>query len=333
MTASFFSHLKTKIKKNMKAKLIFLLTIILSFSSCQKYEGFIEDFDYSTTYFAYQKPIRTVFSNDPAIEIGVVLGGKRENKVNEKVTFQIEPEMLQNPAYVGNNNFKLLPEEYYSLSNNNTIIIPKGKFLGTIKLTLNKEKFLQDPLAIENTYALPVRITESTTDQILKGDAEAGIEAKDYTIIVIKYISEFQGVYYHRGQRASYDSSGKLIDILKYVGEHEEDIYIKNLVWNLGTINASSLTTDGVAEFLSGTSKYSMVLNINENNSVSILDNPATGSSKITGIKDLGDSKYDPGKKKLYLNYEYSDKATETRYVMADTLIYRNTEMKLELWD
>ena len=37
----------------MKAKLIFLLTVILSLTSCQKYEDFIEDYDYSTTYFAY----------------------------------------------------------------------------------------------------------------------------------------------------------------------------------------------------------------------------------------------------------------------------------------
>lgn len=34
----------------MKAKLIFLLTVILSLTSCQKYEDFIEDYDYSTTY-------------------------------------------------------------------------------------------------------------------------------------------------------------------------------------------------------------------------------------------------------------------------------------------
>lgn len=51
----------------MKAKLIFLLTVILSLTSCQKYEDFIEDYDYSTTYFAYQRPIRTVFSDDPRI--------------------------------------------------------------------------------------------------------------------------------------------------------------------------------------------------------------------------------------------------------------------------
>ena len=167
----------------------------------------------------------------------------------------------------------------------------------------------------------------------MKGDIEAGIAAKDYTIVVIKYISEYHGVYYHRGQRTSYDNLGNMIETLKYVGEHEEDIYIKNLVWNLGTINASSLTTDGVAEFLSGTSKYSMVLNINENNSVSISDNLSPGSSQITGIKDLGDSKYDREKKQFYLNYEYIDEASGIRYVMADTLIYRNTEMELELWD
>ncbi len=76
-----------------------------------------------------------------------------------------------------------------------------------------------------------------------------------------------------------------------------------------------------------------MILHVNEDNSVSISDNLIPGSSQITGIKDLGASKYDREKKQFYLNYEYTDAASGIRYVMADTLIYRNTEMKLELWD
>ena len=317
----------------MKVKYIFFVLLLLSLNSC-KYEDFIEDFDYSTVYFAYQKPLRTVFSNDPSIEIGVVLGGKRENKVDEKVNFQIEPELLHNLEYVGEHKFQLLPEDYYSLSDNNTITIPKGKFLGTIKLVLDKEKFLSDPLATKNTYALPIRITKTTTDRILTGDDELGIESKDYTIIVIKYISEYHGVYYHRGQRAAYDESGNLLDILRYVKEDEEDMYIKNLVWNIGTIDASKLTTDGVAEYLSSSGdKYSMILNVNSDNTVSIQDNPIEGSSKISGIVDLGNSKYDSAKREFYLNYEYSDIESGKRYVMLDTLIYRNTEMELEMWN
>ena len=62
------------------------------------------------------------FSLKLLLEIGVVLGGKRENKIDERVTFQIEPEMLQNVDYVGNNQFKLLPEDYYSLSDNLSLI-------------------------------------------------------------------------------------------------------------------------------------------------------------------------------------------------------------------
>ena len=317
----------------MKVRYILFALLLLSLNSC-KYDDFREDFDYTTVYFAYQKPVRTVFSNDPSIEIGVVLGGKRENKVDEKVNFQIEPELLTDSKYVGKNTFTLLPEDYYTLSDNNTITIPKGKFLGTVKLVLNKDKFLSDPLATGNTYALPIRITNSTTDKILTGDAEAGIAAKDYTIIVIKYISEYHGVYYHRGQRAAYDKSGNLLDVLRYVTEKEEDIYIKNLVWNINTIDATSLTTDGVAEYLTNKeNKYSMVITVNPDNTVSIKDNPASGSSKITGITDSGKSKYDREQKKFYLNYEYTDAITENRYVMLDTLIYRNTNMSLELWD
>lgn len=277
--------------------------------------------------------MRTVFSDNLSIEIGVVLGGKRENATDEKVTFAIVPELLEDAGYVGGNSFTLLPSDYYSLSDGNTIVIPEGKFLGTVKLTLNPDKFLSDPLAISRTYALPVRITGSTTDRILTADLENDVEGKDYTIIVIKYISQYQGVYYHRGERYAYDPSGNLLDVLKYVDGHEEDVYVKNLVWNLTTVDASGLLTDGVAEFLSDTKKYSMKLTVKDDGSVAITDNPESGSSEITNITDSGDSRYDRESKTFYLNYEYTDAATGNRYVMKDILRYRNTEMSLELWE
>lgn len=316
----------------MKNKLLFLL-IACFLCSCQKYEDYIYDFDYSTVYFAYQRPVRTVFSDDLSIEIGVVLGGKRENKSDERVTFAVAPELLENPDYVGDNSFTLLPADYYTLSDRQTIVIPEGKFLGTVKLTLNADKFLSDPSALTRTYALPVRITGSTTDRILTADPENDVEGKDYTIIVIKYISQYQGVYYHRGERYAYDSSGRLLDVLKYVDEHEEDIYVKNLVWNLHTFDASSLLTDGVAEFLSDTKKYSMKIAVRNDGTVAVTDNPESGSSEITNIVDNGDSRYDRESRTFYLNYEYTDSSTGNRYVMKDILKYRNTEMSLELWE
>ena len=305
----------------------FLLMIALS--SCEKYEDYINDFDYTTVYFAYQNPVRTVFSNNLKIKIGVVMGGRRENKSNETVSYRIAPELLTDVAVMGANTFTLLPADYYTLANAGELTIPKGEMLGEAELVLNRDKFLADPLATTKTYALPLLITGTSLDSILTGSVDKGIARKDYTIIVIKYISQYSGIYYHRGQRSKYDSGGSLIDVVRYVTEDQEDEYIQNLVWNMTTIDATTLKADGIGEnYSSDTKKYAFNMMIANDQTVSLSGN---ATSLIPNITDLGNSRYDKEKKSFYLNYQYID-TNNMKYVMKDTLIFRNDGLKLELW-
>ena len=317
-----------QMKKIKFAALILIVTMTLA--GC-RYDDFVGDYDYTTVYFAYQSPVRTIYSNNLEIGIGVVLGCKIENKTDETVIFRVADELLNDATIMGTKKFTLLPSNYYTLSNANTIIIPEGEFVGKITLKLDESKFLSDPLSISNTYAIPVLITGSTTDKILVGDTEQGIARKDYTIIVIKYISQYAGVYYHRGSRKAFDASGNLKETLQYVKPSEEEIYLKDLVWNVTTIDANTVKCDGVAEFLtSGTNSYSLNLKIGSNNSV-VIENNTT--SKIKNIIDKGGSVFDKEKHKFYLNYEYTDAATSTRYVMSDTLNYRSSGLAIEFWN
>ncbi len=314
---------------NMKTKLLIVCLFSFFLVSCEKYEDFVNDFDYTTVYFAYQNPIRTVFSNNLQIEIGAVMGGRRENNAVETVSYRIAPELLTDANIVGTKKFTLLPEDYYTLSSPGTLTIPKGDFLGKTKLTLNADKFLQDPLAISNTYALPLLITGTSLDSVLVGSEEAAWkDRKDYTVIVIKYISQYHGIYYHRGQRIKYDSNGTLVDIFRYVTEKQEEEYIQNVVWNMSTLNANTLKSDGVGENTTVTGKtYALNLSIASDNKVSIADN---AGSLIKNITDLGNSVFKPDQKTFILNYEYS--ADGYKYVMKDTLYFRNDGLKLDLW-
>jgi hypothetical protein len=313
-------------KKNKYAALVILSSVL--FFGC-KYDDYIHDFDYSTVYFAYQGPVRTVYSDNPKIEIGVALGGKIESNKDEIVKFRVANELLTDPAIMGSSKFTLLPSNYYTLSNENTMIIHKGEYIGTVTLTLN-DKFLSDPLSISNTYAIPLKITESTTDSILVANADKGVQGKDYTIVVIKYINPYSGVYYHRGIRKGFNSSGRPIDTLQYVKPSEELIYMKDLVWNFKTVDVTTIKCDGVAEFLTTSTKnYSLNLKIAADNSVTIKNDAA---SLISNIVDKGGSAYDKTNKKFYLNYEYTDATSSNKYVMSDTLIYRNSGLVLELW-
>lgn len=302
--------------------------LVLLFSSCE-YDSYISDFDYTTAYFAYQNPVRTVFSDDLKIEVGVVMGGKRENKVAETVKYRIAPELLSDASIVRNNKFTLLPADYYKLSNANEITIPVGDFVGKVTLELDTEKFLHDPLATQRTYALPLLITETSLDSVLRGDVANNIARKDYTVIVIKYISKFHGIYYHRGLREKYDTSGSLVDVLRYVTEEQEEEYVANIVWNLHTVDARTLLTNGLGEHNTANNKtYGLTLSLENGNTVSI---SAIPESEITDIQDLGNSRYDEKSKSFYLNYQYTD-TENSKFVMKDTLIFRNDGLKLELW-
>ena len=315
---------KTNIMK-YKFFLIGLFAVIIS--SCKKYDGYIKDFDYSMVYFAYQNPVRTVFADSLKLKVGVVLGGKRENNTDEKVSFRIAPELLTDPAIVGTNNFTLLPSNYYTLSNQNEITIPKGEFSGAVTVNLNSQ-FLADNSSTQNTYAIPLLITSSSTDSILIGSSTQGIPRKDYSVIVIKYINTHHGVYYHRGVRKQYDASGQLVNTLSYASNAPQE-YVQNIVWNVFTVNTQSLKTNGIGEFTSsGNNNYALILTHSNADQVSISSAP---DSDIANVVDNGNSYYDKAKKSYYLNYQYTN-SQNLKNVMTDTLIFRDNTLKLELW-
>jgi hypothetical protein len=312
---------KINMKYIMKNKIVIAILLALYITSCEKYDDFTNDFDYTTVYFAYQKPVRSLFADNLNMEVGVVLGGRRVNSKVEQVSFKIAPELLTDIDIVGTNTFTLLPENYYTLSDPSTMYIQKGKFTGTVGVKLN-ESFLSDPLATQKTYALPILITNTSADSILA--------KKNYTIVLVKYINKHHGVYYHRGVRKKYDASGNFIpgSELSYASNLSQE-FIQNIVWNVFTENATMLKTNGVAEFTTGSGgNYSLKLTHAPDDKVGIAS--GTGSL-ISNVVDNGGSTFDKVKKNYYLKYEYTD-VNNIKNVMVDTLYFRNDELKLELW-
>jgi hypothetical protein len=198
--------------RKYSVKNLVLAIMITTFFACEPYEEYVKDYNYSAVYFGTQKPLRTLVTRMDANELrfkaGVALGGILENKSDQWVTFELAPDLLTTVA--GANGFTLLPADWYSFDiTENKISIPNGKFMGDFTITIDKSKFTADPTSLIKKYALPFRIIESSADSVLRGDAV--IKAKDYTIIVVKYINEFSGTYYVRGEQVELDSSGNEI--------------------------------------------------------------------------------------------------------------------------
>lgn len=163
----------------------------LALLMCACYASYDNDFEYSTVYFASQKPLRTViFDTNPTIKVGVSIGGKREINPADWATFTIDPTLLIGTP------FKLMPESYYSLSNASKMTISNTNLaIADVEITFN-EAFANDNNSYGNYYAIPFKITGHNLDSI--GISTSG-EKKDYSIVVVKAVSKYHGTYYIKG--------------------------------------------------------------------------------------------------------------------------------------
>lgn len=278
-------------------KILMICVICAGLSSCEKYEDYLVDYKYSAVYFATQKPLRTIVAyDDMKFKVGVALAGKRENKQNEYAEYKIDPSLLNDGAVVGQNEFTLLPSAYYSLSDDSEMVITEGKFIGDITVTLNKDVFTSDSLATSDTYALPLRLISTSVDSILEG--------KDFTVLVVKYISPYHGTYYHKGQQREVDSTGSVTEEINYT----EDDLSRNETWLLSTIDAKTIETSGIGNRNNG----SLILHVNEE------DNSVDISSGRPNIEVSGSGNYNTEKRIFHLDYTYQ--VQNKTFVVKDTL-------------
>lgn len=307
----------------MKKLKIFFITIfvVIVGLSCEEYEDYLTDYDFSAVYFATQKPLRTIVAYDEmTFKIGVTLAGKRENTTEEWATYKIETSLLDDT------DFTLLPEDYYSISDKETMLIPQGKFIGDVTITLDKAAFTGDPLAHLNTYALPLSLTETSADSILSGNFdEEGNQltpAKNYTVLVVKYISPLHGVYYHKGVQRELNESGEVVEEKGY---NTSDLS-KNQTWDLSTQALNEVETSGAGIF--NTQGHGLKLVRGEGSSVMIQE---VADSKITIIDAEGS--YNEEKRAFYLDYKFSESGIA--YHVTDTLILRQApelDLRFEEW-
>jgi hypothetical protein len=293
---------------------IFMVSLFL-FQGC--YEDFKTDFTYSATYFARQYPLRTlvdVEGQNMTFEIGAVLGGKYTNAVNEQVTYSINGDLLDPvlfPTITGLadapadlSTLTQLPDSYYSIDNPGGITIPSGAFKGGSTVTLDKDLFLNDPLAVGRNYAIPIEMISTSADSILAG--------KHYSVIVLRYYNKYHGWYYVKGTDTNtLDNS---------VETYSENDLVLNEDMLLETTSKNELSVPYVGN--PKVTGRNMVFSIADG-SVTISEGNVTGTS--------GTGTYDANTRNFTLNYSYTDGNGDVHNVV-ETLTYRNTELVLEDW-
>ncbi|WP_157493614.1 DUF1735 domain-containing protein [Draconibacterium sediminis] len=292
----------------IKNYIIYCLLVLPLLWGCSEYEDYVEDYDYSAVYFGTQKPLRTVVARDVMqFKFGVALGGKRENTVSETAKYVIDPNLLQ--TVEGADQFTLLPTDYYTLSDDGEFVVSAGEFIGDVTLTLDKALFTADPDAVANTYALPVRVTEATTDTVLAG--------MDYSIIVVKYISPYHGTYYSKGVEYELDGTGTQVNSVVF---SNKDLS-KNMTKDFSTLALNTISTDKISAATNG----QIDLTVGTDNSVEITTTAVDVSEN--------NSVYDSESKTFFLDYKFEKSGT--LYHTLDTLILRQdpeADLRFEEW-
>lgn len=329
-------------KKEIK---LILLTVLLTaiMISCQNQHIEFPDFEYTTTYFPYQYPIRTLVlgdyyfnnenDNNLKFRISATMGGVYENRKDIVVDFVVDESLVED-MYIGNQRILPLPVQYYQLSNNSRIIIPKGELHGSVYVQL-KEDFLNDLDAVGplgTVYVVPLRMIKSTTDSILTGKATVAdpdyrirsdweVAPKNFTLFGINYINEYHGKFLLRGVSSQYDGNNLLATSVYRSKDVETDRVIDVLTASRNTV---TYTKDIARQTGTSPGNFTMRITFGEGGIGTITTGedspfPVTGSAKF-----VKDSESWGGKKRhaIYLDYVVDDGNYLNK--AKDTLVFRD---------
>lgn len=226
-------------------KLLVAVLMMAGLYSCKNAEIDHPDFDYTTGYFPYQYPVRTLVLGDDIYDntndnahkfvISVAMGGVYENTKDRSFSFRVDETLCNKAAFnAAGDAIMPLPTNYYSLSSPGTIVIPGGKVNGGVEVQLT-DAFFSDPKAITLGYVVPLVLTGSNdVDSILVGNSTldkpdrriAGnwvAAPKDFTMFAVKYVNEYHGNYFHSGASYVTDSTGSRVDERVYKKEYVEN--------------------------------------------------------------------------------------------------------------
>ncbi len=205
-------------------KLILFLLILTSILGCENDPISFSDYDYSSVYFPYQYPVRTItlgediYDNSLDLEfkckIMATLSGVYKNKKDVTIDFVVADTIPNRFNFVGTSPLRAIrpmPRNYYTLASNQ-ILIKEGDISGGVEVQLT-DAFFNDPLSLQTNYVIPLLMTTVVNaDTILKGkplipgtlprrlnSRQWDVLSKDYVLYAVKYINTWDGFYLRRG--------------------------------------------------------------------------------------------------------------------------------------
>lgn len=332
--------------KNLKLFPILIVSFIaLSITSCRNQDIDFPNFDYTTVYFAYQYPVRTIvlgediydtsLDNEHKCEIYATMGGVYSNNKQVDIDFTVDNSLCNNLFFSTNAPVTAMPSTHYSLGAGKISL--KNALQGSVLVQLT-DAFFSDPKSISNTYVIPLRMTKVVNaDSILSGTPKVqnpiktrtsdwDVQPKDFVLYCVKFINQWHANYLRRG-----------VDMITQDGTTTTKVRHAQFVENNEVIGLKTLSLKAVEYTVN------IVNAVGENTPCKLLltfdgNNKCTVSSSTTGFEVTGTGTFiEKGEKNswgnkdrnaLYLDYNIS--MTGRSYSTKDTLVVRDRGVKLE---
>lgn len=329
---------------------ILILSLFMGLTACQNQKNSFPNFDYTTGYFPYQYPVRTLVlgdyiydnSNDNAHKflISATMGGVYANKQDRTFEIALAPELCNRALFTTTKDtIRLMPSAYYTLSSSSKLVIPAGEVSGSIEVQLT-DAFFNDPLAIKQAYVIPMKIISVTNlDSVLRGKSSLtnpdrriptnwSIVPKDYTMFAVNYINPYHGKYLHRGVAVVKDAASTVLQTTPY----RTPLITNNEIWTLTTTAKNQVNVTGAVRSTIVTGVLNMNLTFAADSTCTITS--GTGSAyTITGTGRFSHNADEWGLEKrdaIYANYQFTSGGNT--YFATDTLVVRDRAVKMVLF-
>lgn len=310
-------------------------------TSCENQDVEFPDFDYSSVYFAYQYPGRTIvlgedivdntLDNEHKCKIFATMGGAYANDKKIDIDIAIDNSLVNNLFFSEGIPVQAMPSEYYQLAADQIFL--ENSFQGGVEVQLT-DAFFADPNSIKNTYVIPLRMTNvANADSILSGVSKVASPAscnatdwdilpKDYVLYCVKFINPWHANYLRRGEDVI-TMDGVVETKLRYNEFVEKD---QEVTLSTISLNAVQFPMDYVSKF-GHNLNFKLDLNFDENASVTVTpfetSYQVNDSVRVYNVSASGTGEFvKDGEKKswgnqdrdaLYLDYDVSYQV-ETKY-------------------
>ncbi|SFE06641.1 DUF5627 domain-containing protein [Thermophagus xiamenensis] len=321
------------------------------FFSCENQDVEFPDFDYTTVYFAYQYPVRTIvlgediydnsLDNEYKCMIYATMGGVYSNDKLINIDIAIDNSLCNNLFFENDSAVVPMPDNYYSLASNK-ITLDKS-LNGGVEVQLSNA-FFEDPKSLVKTYVIPLVMTNvSNADSILSGvpmvdnpvrtkSADWDVQPKDFVLYCVKFINPWHGNYLRRGTDLITEG-GETTTVVRHEEYVEYDEVVSLYTASLNSAIFPVQTTveeNGVPVTLT----CELVLTFDDDNKCTITSGTEGISANGSGefVKDGDKNSWgNQDRDVLYLDYQIDFGVKQ--YDTKDTLVVRDRGVTMETFN